>query len=88
MKGICTTNTLVVAVMNRNEFRKTFKEEHPDVKGVTVVSVHQFLHVLETLGNRIFSLVLHLELLKWHLQNNFSDRSGWQGWRREMEGHV
>ena len=45
------TNTLVVAVMNRNEFRKTFKEEHPDVKGVTMVSVHQFLHVLETLKN-------------------------------------
>ena len=87
MKEICTTN-IVVAVINRNEFRKTFKEEHPDVKGVTMVSVHEFLYVPETLRNCIFYLVLHLELLDCHLQNYISERSGWQGWRREMEGHV
>ena len=82
------TNSLVVAVTNRNEFRKTFKEEHPDVKGVTMVSIHQFLHVLEILRNFVFYLVLRLELQDCHLQSYFSERSGWQGWRREVEGHV
>ena len=56
---------------DRNEFRKTFKEEHPDVKGVTMVSVPQFLHVLCNFEKSFLYLVLHLELLNWHLQSYF-----------------
>ena len=37
---------------------------------------------------RILCIGFALELLDCHLQNYISERSGWQGWRREMEGHV